>query len=158
MKSLAQPLSLLVTACIALSACGTESASVARSHLVRETHPNAPDSQLSELVTGNNSFALNLCHQVRTGHGNIMFSPYSISMALAMTYAGAHGATESQMADALDFSLPQELLHPAFNKLDLSLTQEGRAADQAQPLQLNIANAVWAERSLTFRPAYLDVI
>jgi hypothetical protein len=36
-----------------------------------------------------------------------------------MTYAGARGATEAQMAQTLHYALPQDRLHPAFNRLDL---------------------------------------
>ena len=50
-----------------------------------------------------------------TSGGNLFYSPYSISLALAMTYGGARGETERQMADTLHFQLPQERLHTSFN-------------------------------------------
>ncbi|MDQ3005474.1 MAG: serpin family protein, partial [Chloroflexota bacterium] len=89
---------------------------------------------------------------------NLFYSPYSISLALAMTYAGARGETESQMAQTLHF-LSQDGLHPAFNALDLQLAERGKAAsDEETPLQLNIANAVWAEQTYPFLQSFLDTL
>ncbi len=59
------------------------------------------DKQL--VAMGNNEFALELYAKLRGKEGNLFFSPYSISTALAMAYAGAQGQTETQMAGALHF-------------------------------------------------------
>ena len=50
------------------------------------------------VVQGNTEFALDLYGQLREAEGNLFFSPYSISTALAITYAGARRNTELQMA------------------------------------------------------------
>jgi serine protease inhibitor len=55
------------------------------------------------MVNGNNKFAFDLYRTVKSSKGNIFFSPYSISMALAMTYGGAQGTTEKQIRDVLHF-------------------------------------------------------
>lgn len=95
---------------------------------------------------------------LRSQSGNLILSPYSISLALAMTYTGARGETETQMAQTLNFS-SQEILHPAFNALDLQLTKKPLNLDKdREPLQLNIANAVWAEQTFTFLPEFLDTL
>ena len=151
-----------------LSACGTApvpyatpmpSANPAKSSLARDTNPNIPQTDLSALVAGNNTFAINLYEALHSQDGNLVFSPYSISLAIAMTYAGARSETESQMAKAMQFNLPQNQLHPAFNALDLALANEGKAqGNNGQPMQLNIANAVWAEQTYSFQQAYLDLI
>ena len=79
--------------------------------------PDVPDEELAELVAGNNAFAFDLYRQLRAEEeGNFFYSPYSISLALAMTYAGARNETEQQMADALDFTLSQDRVHPAFKR------------------------------------------
>ena len=76
-----------------------------------------------------------------------------------MTYAGARNETKSQMAQAMQFNLPQAQLHPAFNALDLAFANEGKAqGNNGQPMQLNIANAIWAEQTYPFQQAYLDLI
>ena len=63
-------------------------------------------------MAGNSAFAFDLYRTLSSEDGNLFFSPYSISQALAMTYAGARGETERQMADTLHFALPQDALHP----------------------------------------------
>ncbi|MFN2220226.1 MAG: serpin family protein, partial [Anaerolineae bacterium] len=64
-----------------------------------------------DLVQGNNAFALDLYARIREDAGNLFVSPYSISSALALTYAGARGETAAQMAQALRFFPGQELFH-----------------------------------------------
>ncbi|MFZ1043137.1 MAG: serpin family protein [Anaerolineales bacterium] len=160
--------SIPILAAVLLSACSAApvpyatpgpSASLAKSSLARDTNPNVPQTDLSALVDGNNTFAINLYGALHSQDGNLVFSPYSISLALAMTYAGARNGTESQMAKAMDFTLPQAQLHPAFNALDLALANEGKAqGSSGQPMQLNIANALWAEQTYSFQQAYLDLI
>src|SRR5215510_10557930 len=143
-----------------LAACGgSPSANMAQSSLKRITSPNVPSADAQTLVDGNNAFAVDIYQTLSAKDGNLILSPFSISLALAMTYAGARGETESQMADTLHFDLPQGQLHPAFNALDQDLATRGEAkSDEEKPLQLNIANAVWAEQTYPFLPEYLDLI
>jgi serpin B len=142
-----------------LSACGpSTSASIAKSDLQRVTAPDTPPDDLQTLVDNNNAFAFDLYRSLQTQDGNLVYSPYSISLALAMTYAGARGETESQMTQTLHF-LPQDQLHPTFNALDLQLAERGKAqSEEETPLQLNIANAVWAEQTYPFLQSFLDTI
>ena len=144
---------------LVLSACTPQaSASIAQSHLKRVTAPDAPPEQIRSLAENNNAFAFDLYRSLRSQDGNLIYSPYSISLALAMTYAGARGNTESQMAETLHF-LPPDQLHPAFNALDLQLAERGKASsDEDTPLQLSIANAVWAAQSYPFLQSFLDTI
>ena len=144
-------LSLLLSAC-------SPSASLANSAVERITSPNTTPDDIQNLVKNNNEFAFGLYHTLQTQDGNLIYSPYSISLALAMTYAGARGKTESQMAQALHFP-PQDQIHPAFNALDLQLAERGKAtAEEETPLQLNIANAIWAEQTYPFLQSFLDTI
>lgn len=161
MKLFTKILGPLAILSILLSACGsgaTVSLHTAKSNERRETKPTVPDSDFSALVEGNNTFSLDMYHSLRSQDGNMVFSPFSISLALAMTYAGARGETESQMAQILHF-LPQDQLHPAFNALDLKLTEKHKAESEDQkPLQLNIANAIWAEQTYAFQQEFLDTV
>jgi serpin B len=100
-----------------------------------------------------NSFGVDLYQQVRQAEGNLIFSPYSISMCLAMTYEGARGNTESQMAKALHIGLGQDKAGQAFSALNAQVLSSGRAN-----VELNIANALWAEKSYTFRKEYLESV
>src|SRR5512136_3104997 len=89
----------------------------------RNTSPAVDEADLNMLVAGNSEFAFDLYRTIGQQENNLFFSPYSISEALAMAYAGARGDTEKDMAEALHFTLPQARLHPAFNSLDLQLQQ-----------------------------------
>jgi len=77
-----------------------------------------------------------------------------------MTYAGARGETERQMADTLLFALPQDRLHPAFNALDLELASRGGAAESkdGEGFRLNIVNAIWGQKGYKFLNEFLDVL
>src|SRR5512142_414699 len=161
MKTFLEILSVVAALSLVLSACGSQkpSASLAQSSLKRVADPAVPKHDLSALVQGDNALAHDLYQSLRSGEGNLAFSPYSLSLALAMPYAGARGNTEAQMAQALHYTLPQDRLHPAFNRLDQDLAQEGKGSSGSeQPLQLKIANAVWAEQTFSFLQSYLDLI
>ncbi len=103
------------------------------------------------LVQGNNAFALDLYRRLGAKGGNVVFSPYSISTALAMTYAGARGETAEQMAKVLHFSLPQERLHQAFGGLIGQLQGEMKG----QPYQFLVANALWGQQGYPFGDKFL---
>jgi len=130
------------------------------SRLPRATSPIVQESNLGELVFGNSEFAFNLYQAVRSQGGNLFYSPYSISQALAMTYAGARGETEQQMADTLHFTLPRERLHPTFNALDLELASRGKQVKvwEGEAFKLNIANSLWAQAGYSFLPSFLNVL
>src|SRR5512143_2566217 len=105
------------------------SASIAQSSRARLTSPNVARSDLVDAANGNNAFAFDLYRFLgkENKDSNLFYSPYSISLALAMTYAGARGQTEQQMAQTLHFP-PQGRLHPALNRLDLELAGRGKDA------------------------------
>ncbi|WP_437816095.1 serpin family protein [Sorangium sp. So ce1078] len=122
--------------------------------------PGVPEADAKELAAGNTDFALELYRQVGAEPGNLFYSPYSVSSALAMTYAGARGETAEQMARALRFTLPQERLHPAFNALDLALASRGEGAEgqDGEGFRLNVANAIWGQVGSSLAPSFLDVL
>mgnify|MGYP001148779518 CR=1 FL=1 len=128
----------------------------------RVSVPAVDAGDLDALVDGNSAFALDLYQRLAHEQGgeNLFYSPYSISLALAMTYAGARGETEQQMADTLNYTLPQERLHPAFNALDQILATRGEAAEgkDDEGFRLNIANAIWGQEGYTFLEGFLDTL
>jgi serpin B len=163
-------LTVLVIAILAMTGCsavggpkgGRAPGEAVASEKERITSPNVPDVDLSTLAEGNSAFAFDL-YRFLVGQqegDNLFYSPYSISLALAMTYAGARGETEEQMADTLHFTLPQDGLHPAFNALDQELAQRGEGAEgkDSKGFRLNIANAIWGQKDYAFLDAFLDVL
>jgi len=155
------PLTLIVIMVFGLVAC-TEpaSASVLQSKEQRVTSPAVSNSDLATLVDGNSTFAFELYQALRDTDGNIFYSPYSISLALAMTYAGARGETEKQMADTLHFLLPQNRLHPALNSLDQELASRGQGAKgkDGEGFRLHIVNAIWGQKDYKFLSEFLDTL
>jgi serpin B len=131
-----------------------------KSNKERITSPDVSPSEQALLVDGNSAFAFALYQALREKDGNLFYSPHSISLALAMTYAGAYGETAKQMAATLHFLLEQERLHPAFNWLDRELAKRGEGAQgrDGEGFRLNIANAIWGQRNYTFLSDFLDVL
>lgn len=151
-------ISIMMIFNLLISACGGTQANITQSNINRNKNPSTRENDIKILVDGNNSFALNIYQSLRAQSGNLILSPFSISLALAMTYAGAHGETESQMAQTLHF-LPQEQLHPSFNQLDLNLQKENINSNKEQePLQIKIANSIWAEQTFGFLKEFLDTL
>ncbi len=131
-----------------------------RSEKQRVTSPDLAPSDIRDLVAGNSAFAFDLYRALSSEDGNLFYSPYSISLALAMTYAGARGETEQQMANTLHFILSQDQLHTAFNGLDLELAGrgEGAAGKDEEGFRLNIVNAIWGQKDYEFLVEFLDVL
>ena len=116
-----------------------------------------PQDEMETVVGGNSEFAFNLYARIKDdpkikeGGGNLFFSPYSISTALAMTWAGARGETEKQMAEVLHFTLPQVQLHKAFGSLEKQLNEAG----EEDRYELSVANALWGQAGLNFLEEFL---
>jgi len=106
------------------------------------------------LVKGNTAFALDLYSVLRKQEGNLFFSPYSISTALAMTYGGAQGNTREQMAEVLKFTLPQSQLPGAFARLQAQLNTK---QDKGE-IELTVANALWGEKDYSFLADFIQSI
>jgi serpin B len=106
---------------------------------------------MRRVAGGSNALAVDLYNRLAKGDGNLVFSPYSTSAALAMAYAGARGETARQMAKALHLYLPQETLHPAYRALNQRLT--GLSGGQPR-LTLQLADSLWVEKTCPIKPAY----
>jgi serpin B len=163
-KKLQVPIIIILIAGAILSACEFTKADkgvLAKSDLPREMSPAVPAADAKDLLAGNNAFAFDFYHQVSGDGGNLVYSPYSISLAIAMLYGGAAGETASQIAGSLHFTLPPDKLNPALNALALDLARRPTQAKKIDPkssMQLSIANAVWGQREYPFEKAYLDLL
>jgi serpin B len=159
-----------IFACVALTstlvACGSGSGgggapspspgvASQKSGLDRNTAPSVPAADATELAAGNRAFAVAAYQQLRAQPGNLVFSPASISLALAMLYNGAASGTATQMASALDFTLPLERLDTAFDAMDLALTAPASAVGG---FQLTIANSLWTQQGFTVEKPFLDAL
>jgi len=133
---------------------------VVRSAEQRIMNPSVSGADLDAYVDGNTTFALSMYQRLRKDPGNMFYSPHSITTALGMTWAGARGQTETDMAKALSFTLSQDKLHPAANALDLELASRGKGAAGADGggFRLNVANALWGQVGYPFEAKFLDVL
>jgi serine protease inhibitor len=124
--------SLLVLSAILLSAvlAAPFATSIEASTLEQSLHKN--------VVQGNTVFAVQSYRELGSEAGNLFFSPYSVSSALGMTYAGARGNTAKEMEKTLHFDLGQTELHSAFKSLNKELVATAQKSGQ----KLNIANAL----------------
>ncbi len=100
--------------------------------------PVSADEPLATLVKGNNAFSLKLYQELGKTDGNLFFSPFSVSSALGMTYAGARENTAAEMKNALSFELENTLLHDTFKQLNQKMTESANKDGQ----KLNIANGL----------------
>jgi serpin B len=119
----------------------------------------AQERATTDLVAGNAAFALDLYGRLRQDtEGNLLISPYSISQALAMTYAGADGQTAEQMAQTMHFTLDQAELPAAFQTLNGVLVSRGTAGEDPERGEsaraLHIANGLWGEQTFPFDPEF----
>ncbi len=111
------------------------------------------NDDLQIVVKGNSNFGFDLYQELKRKEGNLFFSPYSISTALVMTYAGAKGQTEKEMAEVLHFSLSQEPLHASFSNLQSKLN----AIQNKGYIKLSIANSLWAQEGYHFLDTFFDM-
>ncbi|WP_437688852.1 serpin family protein [Sorangium sp. So ce176] len=126
----------------------------------RNTTPDVPEEDRTSLSRNNTSFALDLGRALDGATSNVIYSPFSVSTALAMTYAGARNATEQAMAKAMRFELPQARLHAAFNHVDLELKTRARDPGETASVgfRLHTANALWSHVGLPVERSFLEVL
>ncbi len=108
----------------------------------------------NQVVTGNTAFAFELYAQLQKA-GNLFFSPYSVSSALAMTYAGTQENTAAQMSQVLHFAVDKTQFHPAFGYLQ---EQINATTQQKGDIALNVANGLWVDESYPFVETFLDLV
>jgi serpin B len=164
MTSRALKLPSLLAALLSLAGCAQELPEAPGEFITsdkqRITQPTASTEDLASLASANTEFGVAMYRQIAKPGENLFFSPFSITQAFSMVYAGARGETERQMQQALRFTLPQERLHPAMNALDLALQSRAvpKPGQQGASPEFRVVNATWGQRGFTFEPAYLDVL
>ncbi len=99
------------------------------------------DAGVQALVNANNQFSLELYSNLKDQEaGNVFFSPYSISTALAMAYEGARGPTAEEMRSVFHFPAEAGARRPNFAALYNKIN--AGSADY----QLKTANALWVQQ------------
>jgi serpin B len=158
-KRITRYLMLALALSVALASCAPAPGVVQAAELASSKPRLRPagSTDLAELVQGNTQFALDLYRTLFNARDNLFSSPYSISLALAMVYAGSRGDTEAEMASTLHFPT-RESLQVAFNALDQALRSRGQDVKEGERFRLNIANAIWGQKGLAFQSEFLDAL
>lgn len=147
---------------IAVLLCGLngtckESAEETKETPSQESVEQGKTTEVPEQVSvsdGNNAFACDLYAELKAeAKGNLFFSPYSISTALAMTYAGAKGNTGKEMATVLHFDTDQKRFHTSFAELQNSINGIQEKGD----ILLSTANSLWLQKNYKFLQPFLDL-
>lgn len=113
-------------------------------------------SRLDPRVTAaNTKFGFKLFSEIlklnsSTNSQNILISPTSVAIALAMTYNGAGGETQQAMAKALEL---QGISLPEVNAANAALTA---ALQNLDDIQLNIANSLWARQDYPLKSDFIQ--
>ena len=107
---------------------------------------------VSNVVDANNKFAIDLYSRYKTDEGNIFFSPYSISTALAMTYEGARGKTAEEMQKVFYFPEDNNTMRNGYANLYAEINKPGKK------YKLSAANVLWAENDFQFLDEYFNVV
>ncbi len=103
---------------------------------------------VQEVVNANNKFAFDLYSELdKSAQGNIFYSPYSISAALAMTYEGAKGQTADEMKSVFYFP-ESNILRPNFAGIYNDINKGNNA------YELRTGNALWVQQDYPFLEDY----
>ena len=168
-----RPVCLLLALAMTAAACGgtdevsaggtTPLAGSAMSDSARaESAASAGD--IATAAAGNQAFSAEAyLYLAGADAGNLVLSPASIRLALAMTWAGADGDTAVQMADALHLDFPADRMHAALNAIDALLDSRNREEapgpdGQERKVVLTISNALWGQTGYAFLGEFLDTL
>ncbi len=113
----------------------------------------APDISKSwkTTVDGNSEFAWDIYQRLK-GNGNVFFSPFSISSALAMTYTGAKGKTADEMSKTMHFSTNVDSFSLAFNSILYNINKQANT----DLVKVNVANSLWFSQKLKIKNEFTD--
>lgn len=106
-------------------------------------------AELKQFAEQNNDFGIELYHRLRTQPGNIFFSPYSISTALAMVSTGARNQTEAQMLKCLHLGADQQRNTTLHRDMMTFLLHKPKGYD------IRIANALWGQSAHPFKADFV---
>ncbi len=107
----------------------------------------------SRLVQANTKFGFNLFNQIfqQNPHKNIFISPSSVAIALAMTYNGANGQTQSAIAKTLALEGISTNDINNFNQL-----LQTSLLDSQNDTEISIANSLWINQNIALEISFVE--
>jgi serpin B len=109
-------------------------------------------SLLAKASDSVNSFCLKLYAKLteNSQESKVFFSPASISVALAMIYAGTNGNTAREVEQLLNWNTP-ETVHEMMQNLQESILS-------SSGIELHLANRLWAQQEFAILKQYTDLL
>jgi len=149
---------ILLISLIVVALAGVATAAVLFLFPYNPTQPPRTDDTgssqqgIKDVVNANNKFAFDLYSQLnKSEQGNIFYSPYSISAALAMTYEGARGQTADEIKSVFNFP-ENNILRPNFAAIYNEINKKDK------PYQLSTGNALWVQQNYKLLDEYLSTV
>jgi serpin B len=124
--------------------------------------PEWGEQAAKTFAAGSTEFAIDLLQRVGGKSGNVFFSPYSVSTALAMARAGAGGETARQMETVLRLPADREAIRAFVPRITSprslpSYRGEGRGAEEPV-YALSVANAVFPQSGWAFEESFKKAV
>ncbi|MEN8117443.1 MAG: serpin family protein [Bacteroidota bacterium] len=139
---------VLLTGFVAFSSCQQDNVNPNENKIIQL------DDKSAKLIEGDNAFGLDIFQKIRkeSDKENLMISPLSISVALAMAYNGADGDTKTEMEDALKLNgLTPEEINNSYKMLIAAL----QSVDE--DVVFEIANAIYCHKGFPVKQNFLDI-
>ena len=114
----------------------------------------AEEVPLKSITRSNTQFSFDLYSRLKQQKGNLFFSPYSISVALAMTYVGTRGNTRKEMAKVLHFPSDDKEINEGF----LLLEKHFKQLEEQGAIQIHVANAIWCQKGEKILRTFFDTL
>src|SRR3990172_9369908 len=156
----------LVSLTLLVAACGDTTAAAGPDFIASDLSravSEAPDADVEAVIATEQAFAADLYAALAAAEGNLVFSPLSIHLALAMALGGVEGETATQMESALRVAgIDPGALHAALNALDAALAARNRepvqVGDREEKVEISVVNSLWGQRGFEFLAEYLDLL
>ena len=114
------------------------------------------EAEINEhLPKGSNALAFDLYREFSTKTTNPTFSPFSLSLALAMAYAGSDAETEKAMKEVLHYGDNNLAFHKSYGDFANLLSHKDRSKDETV---LKISNALWLEDHLKVQDGFKNTL
>ncbi len=128
-----------------LSELSTTTAQISASEITKD--------DIRSVAQGSQALGIDLFKEIRKADdGNVFISPVSISSAFGLAYAGSAGQTEVEMAEVLNFELPNNRIHRALGQLQATVE------DETKGQLFDTANTIFVEKTAGLTPAYKALI
>lgn len=107
----------------------------------------------AQVVGAINHFAFDLYSFLKKGEeGNLFYSPFSLSVAMGMTYEGAREQTAAEIRQVFHYPDDINILRQGFSEVLARVNRKDKK------YELRAANALWAQKNYPFLPEYFQAV